>query len=550
MEITVEKLLKLESLRTSQVVAGVQGLRNTVKGVTIMEAPDIVDWLAGGELLLTSLYSTLGGKVNYREFIQNLAAKGVSALAIKIRRFVDKIPSEILETADEVDLPIIELEGNVRYVDIMYPAMEMLFNKQVIELKYYKEIQERFTALALQCEGLAKITKTLAELIENPVSIFDNQKKCLHTTDERFHNFEGMTTFYEGDLLSKNFNSYRIKFCDLKEEPVYQVVVPIQALGQVRAYLIVTEINQPMREMDFICLDQATTVVTLEMVRRFAVREVEQKFSNDFVEKLISGEIEVSGIRERANLLELDINHPFVVVLFSLKYLDECLADTKIKQDKIAFQGIKAEIQSLIMNVMRMRMKDFILGHKGDSIIVLWPVKVSSQTIEEIKRAGREVQNNAKKRWKKIMIGIGISNEAAEIEEIPRSYKEAQDALIYGEMLQGEGAISWFQDLGVYRMLCKFGQTNNLDEFLPKALRKLFDYDQQNQTELLKSLQVFLEYNGNSSKAAKALFIHYKTLLYRLERIKEVTGLDLEDNQNRLELELGLKIIQILNHRE
>ncbi|MGC7873466.1 PucR family transcriptional regulator [Desulfosporosinus sp. SYSU MS00001] len=550
MELTVEKLLKLEPLRTSQVMAGAQGLKNVVKGVTIMEAPDIVDWLAGGELLLTSLYSTLGGKVNYREFIRNLAAKDVCALAVKIRRFVDRIPPDILEIADEIGLPIIQLEGNVRYVDIMYPVMEILFNKQVIELKYYKEIQERFTALALQCQGLDKITKTLAELVGNPVSVFDNQRKCLSATDEKFCCFEDMTTFYEGDLLSKNFNSYRIIINGAGEEPVYQVVVPIQALGQIKAYLIVTEINKPMHEMELICLDQATTVVTLEMVRRFAVREVEQKFSNDIVEKLISGEIEVSSLRERANLLAWEINRPFVVVLFSLKYLDEYLADTKIKQDKIAFQGIKAEIQSLIMNVMRTRMKDFILGHKGDSIIVLWPVRGSSKTIEEIKKAGREIQDHAKKRWKKIMIGIGIGNVAAEIEEIPRSYKEAQDALIYGEMLQGEDVISWFQDLGVYRMLCKFGQGNDLADFVPKSLKMLLDYDQQNQTELLKSLEVFLEFNGNASKAAKALFIHYKTLLYRLERIKEVTGLDLEDYKNRLELELGLKIIQILNQRE
>jgi purine catabolism regulator len=143
MEITVKSLLQEGPLKTSEVVAGVQNLQNSVKGVTIMEAPDIVDWLAGGELLLTSLYSTLGGKVNYREFIQKLAVKGVCALAIKVRRFVDYIPPEILQTAEEVGLPIIELEGSVRFVDVMYPVMEMLFNKQVVELKYYKEVQER-----------------------------------------------------------------------------------------------------------------------------------------------------------------------------------------------------------------------------------------------------------------------------------------------------------------------------------------------------------------------------------------------------------------------
>lgn len=548
-EITVKSLLQEGPLKTSEVVAGAQNLENTVKGVTIMEAPDIVDWLAGGELLLTSLYSTQGGKVNYKEFIQKLAAKGICALVIKVRRFVDYIPPEILQTAEEVGLPIIELEGSVRFVDVMYPVMEMLFNKQVVELKYYKEVQERFTSLALQCEGLDKIAATLAELVGNPVGVFDNHGKCLETTDPSIDQFKEATTFYERELLSEKANSYRhqAELSALSDDPVPQVVVPIRALGQIRGHLTVTEMNRPLLDMDFICLEQATTVVTLEMVKRFAVKEVEQKFSNDIIEHLISGEGEVNNIRERASLLGWDINHPFIVVLFNLKHLDACLADKKIKQDKIAFQGIKGEIQSLISNVMKFRTRDFMLGHKGDSIIVLWPVSGSiEKTMQEIKKAGQEIQNQAKKRLKKVTLSIGIGDAATEIQEIPRSYKEAQDALLFGEMLEGENMISGFQELGVYRILCKFGERNDLEEFIPRSLKKLSEHDQQNQGDLLKSLEVFLGCNGNASKAAKELFIHYKTLRYRLERIKEITGLDLEDNKNRLELELGLKIMHLL----
>lgn len=548
MEITVKSLLQDGPLKTSEVVAGAQNLDKCVKGVTIMEAPDIVDWLAGGEVILTSLYSTQEEKINYREFIKKLAAKGVSALAIKVRRFVDNIPQEILDTADNVGLPIIELEGNVRFVDVLYPVMEMLFNRQVVELKYYKEMQERFTSLALKCEGLDKITATLAELVGNPVSIFDNERKCLLTTDQRIDEFNEATAVYERELLSEKTNSYRhrVELPGLSEDPISQIVVSIRALGHVKAYLTVTEINRPLQDMDFICLEQAATVVTLEMVRRFAVKEVEQKFSNDIIEHLISGEGEVSNIRERASLLGWDINHPFIVVIFNLKHLEACLADKKIAQDRISFQGIKGEIEAMITNGLKSRTQNFILGHKVDSMIVLWPVSDSFQkTMQEINAAGQEIQNQAKKRLKKVTLGIGIGEVAAEIQDIPRSYKEAQDALVFGEMLYGENVISSFQELGVYRILCKFGEQNDLGEFIPPSLKKLIEYDKQNQGDLLKSLEIFLECNGNATKASKELFIHYKTLLYRLERIKEITGLDLEDNKNRLELELGLKIMHI-----
>ena len=550
MEITVKEVMQLGPLKTSQVVAGYQSLHNVVKGVTIMEAPDIVNWLAGGELLLTSLYSTSGGEVNYQEFVRKLFDKGICALAVKVRRFVDEIPLEIIETANEVGLPIIEVEGNVRFVDIMYPVMEMLFNKQVVELKYYKEVQERFTALALHGEGLESITEILAELVGNPVAVFDKNRKCLHTTDIKINQFSDVTEFYDRELLSDKFSFYRHKvvFPSCGVEPIPQVVVPIEALSQINAYLTVAEINRPLQDMDFICLEHAATVVTLDRVKRFAVREVEQKFRNDIIEHLISGEVEVNTLLERASVLEWDINRPFVVVLFNIKHIDAYLAEKKAQQDKLVLQGIKSEIQTMITGLMKVHTRDFILGHKGDSIIVLWPVNETiDKLFKDIKQTGQEVQNQTKKRLKKISISMGIGDVAAEIQDIPQSYKEAQDAIRFGEMLHGDNVICSFQELGVLRILCKFGERNALEEFVPRPLRKLFDYDQINQGELLKSLKVFLECNGNASKAAKELFIHYKTLLYRLERIKDITELNLEDNKNRLELELGLKIMRLLN---
>lgn len=550
MEITVKDLMQFGPLKTSHVVAGYQNLHNVVKGVTIMEAPDIVNWLAGGELLLTSLYSTSGGDVNYQEFIRKLSDKGICALAVKVRRFVDNIPLEIIESANEVGLPIIEVEGNVRFVDIMYPVMEMLFNKQVIELKYYKEVQERFTALALHCEGLESITETLAELVGNPVAVFDKSRKCLHTTDKKINQFSEVTELYDRELLSDKFSFYRhlVVFPSYGDEPIPQVVVPIQALSQIKAFLTVAEINKPLQDMDFICLEHAATVVTLDMVKRFAVREVEQKFRNDIIENLISGEVKVNTLLERASLLEWDINRPFVVVLFNIKYIDAYLVEKKAQQDKLALQGIKSEIQTMITSLMKVQTRDFILGHKGDSIIVLWPVHEKlEKLLKDIRKTGLEVQNQTKNRLKKILISIGIGDVAAEIQDIPQSYKEAQDAILFGEMLHGDNVITSYEELGVLRILCKFGKRNALEEFVPRPLKKLFEYDQVNQGELLKTLKVFLECNGNATKAAKELFIHYKTLLYRLERIRDITELNLEDNKNRLELELGLKIMRLLN---
>jgi len=543
-DITVKDLLKIGPLKTSQIVAGYQGIDNVVKGVTIIEAPDIVKWISGGELLLTGLYSRPD---DYREYIKNMAEKGVAALAIKVRRFVQCIPPEIIDAANEHGLPIIELDGNVRFVDVMYPVMEQLFNSQVVKLKYYKEVQERFTKLALHCEGLGAIAHTLQELIGNPVAIYDKNFKLLETTEPGIEGFVRPDEESLQENLNSTFSYYRqsVSYPNLEGRTLSQVVVPIKAFNQIRGYLTIVELNKPIEEMDFISVEQAATVTTLEMVKRFAVKEVEYKFKNDLLEHILSGEL-ADNTQERISLMEWDLNRPYYVVVFDIKNLN-VYCNEHPSQQKMALQSLKSEITSMISRVVRRATEDFIIGNKADKIVILWPAAIKDgETLQLIKKAAQESQAQVKKKMKKLVIEVGIGDLANGVEEIPRSYKEALDALSYGRMIRNKGSVSAFSELGVFRILCKFAERHSLEEFVPKPLLQLLKYDQETESELLKTLKVFLEYNGNASKAAKALFIHYKTMLYRLERIKEVTQLDLEDNESRLELEMGLKMLHLM----
>lgn len=543
--------MKIGPLSTSEIVAGYQTLENVVKGVTIMEAPDIVNWLAGGELLLTSLYAAPAGTLNYKDFVRKLAEKGVAAIAIKVGRFVERIPEDMIEAANQYGLPIIELDANVRFVDVMYPIMAELFNNQVVKLNYYKIIQERFTALALHCLGLEKIIRTLEDLIGNPVAVYDRNFKSMSTTTPQIEKFIEIADLFQKESLNEKLSFYRqmVRFPDLGEEPVPQVVVPIRAFNQVKAYLTVVEINKRLQEMDLICLEHAATVVTLDLVKKVAVQEVEQKFQNDLLENLITGNTALNNTLERAALIGWDLTKSYTIVLFDIDNIDGILANTKESPDKMYLQELKSDVVSIITNAVRRHTKNFILGTKNDAIILLWPSpEVYNGLLDQIKKTGKEIQEQIKKKVKSVSVAIGIGDVALKVDEIPRSFKEARDAITFGRMIQGQHVIEAFSELGVFRILCKFAERNELHSFVPKQLLVLMEHDKTNEADLLKTLEIFLDCNGNASKAAKKLFIHYKTILYRLERIKEITGMDLETNEHRLEIEMGLKIIRLLGN--
>ena len=189
MELKVKDLLAMEPLKDAEVLGGRNYIHNAIEGVTIMEGPDIAEWIKGGEVILTSLYSIRNfDEKELKEFIAQLAEKRVSALIIKVSS--EEISSHLIQAGEKFRMPIIRLPKEVPFVDVMYPIMGKLFNNQVIKLQYYKEIHDRFTALSLADKGLEKIIHTLEELIGNPVALLDRNFSCLVTTFPGLEIFE------------------------------------------------------------------------------------------------------------------------------------------------------------------------------------------------------------------------------------------------------------------------------------------------------------------------------------------------------------------------
>lgn len=552
MGLTIADAMKMHPLNQSaKVVAGAEKATNIITGVTIIESPDIVNWLSGGEMLLTSLSPSQLDAVSQKEFISNLVDKGVSVLVIKVHRYVQNIPIQIIEYADEFGLPIIELEGNVRYVDVMYPIMAELFNHQVVTLKYYKEVHDRFTSLALKGEKLEVIISSLEQLLRNPVAIFDKKFNCITSTNPLINSFKEVDNSSNPIKNDGKFSYYKqqITLEGFKNQVFSQIIVPIYGFNkQTSVYLTVVEINGPLEELDYLSLENAATVVCLEMVKRFAVGEVELRFRNELMDELISGSFDPQNIQERAGLIGWNLNKPYIVFLLEIDGLTQGLNSNKKTTDLIR------EVSLLISSTLHDYEPDYILGRKHNTFIILYPAPNTKQTdqktVEVIKKAATAIITQLKKMLKKVPLAAGIGTTALDVKDISRSYHEALDAITFGKVIQKQETLMAYNDLGIFRILCKFTERESLKEYIPEPLLKILEHDHEKNSSLLKTLEVFLACNNNATKAAQNLFIHYKTILYRLERIQEISGINLENKEDRLQIELGLKILHLLGEIE
>ncbi|HIV95782.1 MAG TPA: PucR family transcriptional regulator ligand-binding domain-containing protein, partial [Candidatus Sellimonas avistercoris] len=148
MGFTVEDLLRTEEGRTMKIVCGEQGLNNEIKGVTIIEAPDIVKFINGGELLLTGLYAFKSCSVEeFKSYIYEFRKKKISGLIVKRGRLVDDADKKIellQEYARKNRIPIMEVPFEMSFQRILAIVMEHLFDEEVMLLKYFKTTHDNF----------------------------------------------------------------------------------------------------------------------------------------------------------------------------------------------------------------------------------------------------------------------------------------------------------------------------------------------------------------------------------------------------------------------
>ncbi|HEV3319435.1 MAG TPA: helix-turn-helix domain-containing protein [Solirubrobacteraceae bacterium] len=142
---------------------------------------------------------------------------------------------------------------------------------------------------------------------------------------------------------------------------------------------------------------------------------------------------------------------------------------------------------------------------------------------------------------------LGRSRITEDPGDLPRA---AGEALLAANVAQGgsDGVALAFEQTGAYRLLLSAMTENpsELQRFFAETVEPLLAYDEQYETELVRTLATFLEADGNVAGTAQRLFTHRHTIYYRLERVRELSGLDVSSSDGREKLSLGLKAMRVL----
>ena len=552
MAYTVRKLLESEQFPKMKLLCGEKGLDLEVKGIRIIEIEDMERYLTGGEILMTSFQVYLScSDREVEQHFEDLVKSDISGFIVKKRKEYDPTGrrlSLLEKHCKKYEIPLVEISEDSYYWGIIRYVMIQVFDKDTARLKYFKITHDSFNTFILKNNGSSNtasdIIKFLSIMIENPVVLYYGNLNCMVSTNSDNSKL----------ILSDEIQPYKpniiTKFQYMKQmkESCVQYVVKFAILSEVEIYITITEENRELTELDYMAIENAIINLQYGFLSEFAQDEVKKKYQRDIIHNILNGLLSSKEMTEAAAQLGMKESDTYRVVDFHTitknvqrKYTKEQLHEVGV---------IEGELKHLL--------PDALIYRNMDQIVMIQQVD-SNQTELEYQKEMEEVEDVIQRsilyRKKDTDFQIGIGKSVEGYQRLKESYHEASRAIKYIDIIRlvtgdKNKSVVHYSNLGFFQIFGEIDDVTELERYIPETLKKLYLYDDEHKGELITTLQMYLRNNQSIKKTADEMFVHYRTISYRLEKIKQISGINFDNANEVLAVSNGLIIYKMLKEIE
>ena len=541
--ITVQDILDIAGLNL-KLLGGGKSTTNPVRWVHIAEVRDPVKWLKGGELLLTTGMGVGRSDEDQRAFLQQLIDANLAGLGFGVGFSFKKVPQAMIDLAEEHDFPLFEVPYNVPFIAITEAVSSKIVNEQYALLQRSLAVHEKLTKIVLEERGLDAIVSTLSALVGCSAVLFDFHGLVLCEAAYRRQLSSEMIAGLWQQISDRRANRQNFSI-GLEGSATSVQVYPVVASHRIGAFLAVVKDTGEFSDYDRIILHHVVTVTALELVKKKAVAETEKRLAGDFFDELIASDLYEEEIARRLAFFGLDPEGRQLIMLVDIDEFKAFLTGGGEREETVV-QDIKERLHWAVDEFLARREVLFISASRSDSVVVLVQTGAST-TPHDVIDLAHELQQAIGGMLPEITVSIGLGRPHKSLVDLRQSYYEALYAIRIRKLKGNKAVIASFDDLGSYGLLLGLQDTLSLEVFYDSVLGKLHEYDEQNSSDLVKSLACFLEANGHWGEAAERLYVHRHTLRYRMKRVEEITGRDLGSSQDRMEFWLALKAKELID---
>jgi DNA-binding PucR family transcriptional regulator len=413
-------------------------------------------------------------------------------------------------------------------------AAEASLSVQLSAVTDVHSLQRALIGHVLEGGGLSAIVRTVAETVGGEVAVFSS----------------------EGDPIT----SYPPTTADVMRGEIQRrtrtgAATPDStstALDDGR-WLTVQEIRAGQDRLGWFCLlatqepGSGVAVAVGEAALCCALSQLEQRAADqalsDAREQLVWELLETSpdhrlAAVSRAARLHVDVARPHRVLRATVENLEDLARAAE--WDTVHLERLRRQILGVVRRVIADRSAGGLVAARGDSLTAI----VSCTDAAAVRDLVAALRSETSRLVPGLATAWGVSGSREDPLDLQAAHREADVALLAAQRLGADG-LAIHDELGVVRLLLASDSDPNLRAFVDDVIGPVVEHDRLHDGDLVKTLRAYFTADCSQQEAAKQLFVHHKTLRYRLDRIEALTSLDLRRHDDRVRADLALKIFDV-----
>ncbi|WP_328835216.1 PucR family transcriptional regulator [Streptomyces europaeiscabiei] len=297
-----------------------------------------------------------------------------------------------------------------------------------------------------------------------------------------------------------------------------RLITLVRPHGEILGVLALVDARDEADKHTVLALEHAAASLALELVHLRNLAEVELRLHRELVDDLLAGTDEASAYaRFEAVGHDLHRSHYVVVVQWSNRTADDSFEQT------VGRAASTVGMRSL-------------LTRRSDHVVLVTDDRPHACALYEALARDTGTRSGT----------IGVSAPSDSLDDIPHRYQEAQRAMEVRRHSRERYGTTFFDELGLYRILGPGNNHRELETFVQEWLGQLIDYDSRHHAAMVETLSRYFDCGGNYDETAESLAIHRSTLRYRLQRIRDISGNDLANVEDRLNLQVATRVWKIV----
>jgi purine catabolism regulator len=556
--LTVRQAMLLPGLREARAIAGCGGLDRRITGVRVLEAPETLRSVVAGDLLLTMGFAFKDDSYAQSSVVGNLARAGSAGLVVRPEPYLGEIPLAMAAQANELAYPLLAIPEHVAYEHIALPIVQEQLMAREARAQQSFDTYRRFTQLVVEGAGVQGLLQALGELLLGFAAFADPELNVLAryvpSSQQRPQGeTAGSGRWHEllelGSLDSMVHSPRRSSERGPDQTPemlAEGIVAPLVAGHDCHGYVFAIPNPEVPRDFAMVTLEHAASALALQLLKDREVAQAEYRVRGELADDLLAGSYgDEEDVFRRARFLRYELSVPHALLLVKMDEFARRIREGTYDKTHIAY--LRRQFLGLVTGAVDREYPRHLVRSRSDSVVLLLPVPQGSADVGAIEQLAHRIVQAVTESALGIAASVAIGPICRKPGEFRSALTEAQRAAGLAAKLGKHGQVIPVERLGIYRFLAELGDRTGLEAFAKQLLEPLVNYDRARGTPFLRTLEIYLQQHGNLMHTARELHVHLNTLRYRLARISEISGIDLKDEDLRLDLLLALRIRAMLD---